>query len=109
MQRSPAGRSPSSRGLGRANATPSRSESLSAGALASTIDLLRCGRGRPARRGAGLRCGAFAAGVVLAGALGCDAGRAPRPEPSPEERRPLGIVSLAPEVSLVLRDLGVAD
>ena len=47
--------------------------------------------------------------MLLAGAPGCDAGRSPQPAPSPEERRPLGIVSLAPEVSLVLRDLGVAD
>jgi ABC-type Fe3+-hydroxamate transport system substrate-binding protein len=49
--------------------------------------------------------------VLLAALLteGCDSGRSAQPPPSPEERRPLGIVSLAPEVSLVLQDLGVAD
>jgi ABC-type Fe3+-hydroxamate transport system substrate-binding protein len=49
--------------------------------------------------------------MLLAAALteGCEAGPSPQPTPSPEERRPLGIVSLTPEVDRVLQDLGVAD
>jgi ABC-type Fe3+-hydroxamate transport system substrate-binding protein len=45
--------------------------------------------------------------VLSAVLMGCDGGGSP--PPSPEERRPLGIVSLAPEVGSLLQDLGVAD
>lgn len=49
----------------------------------------------------------LAAALLAAG--GCDTAPPPEPPPPDHERNPLGIVSLSPEVSRILLDLGVGD
>jgi ABC-type Fe3+-hydroxamate transport system substrate-binding protein len=53
--------------------------------------------------------GSFAAWLVaaLVAAGGCDTASRPEPVPAVAERNPLGIVSLSPDVSRILLDLGV--